>query len=423
LSTSRQRFRIFVVFGLAAAVRLALDAGRGYPGDVDAYLAQTWKMVHYGIHSAYLTFNGVPPSDNPPVLLYPFWLLGWLYQHLISPSFPPTWVSDPKLLRFVLRLPSLGADLIIGALIFRVLQRKSLGFNASLTAAGAYLFSPAVIFDSAYWGQTAAVHALFMLMALIATDRRVYLWAGAALAAAVLTKPQALAIAPLVFILALREQGWWRIGVAGSLTALLIVAPFLVAGNIQGVCAQYLNTTHYHPFLSANAHNLWWFITGGHGWQSDIRPGSLIHFRTVGLLLFATATLLSSVAVFRQRETLFLAAAYQSLAFFMLNTQIHENHLLPMFAPLVIVAALDRHARWLYGAFTFTALANMALHDPNLIRWLGLPEDDIFGGSTLAIPRWINSAAQVALFILLTLWLIASLRRDLHTQPARVVAD
>jgi hypothetical protein len=81
------------MFGLAAAVRLALDAGRGYEGDVVAYLAQTWKMVHYGIHSACLTFNGVPPSDNPPVLLYPFWLLGWLYQHLISPSFPPTWVS------------------------------------------------------------------------------------------------------------------------------------------------------------------------------------------------------------------------------------------------------------------------------------------------------------------------------------------
>jgi TRAP-type C4-dicarboxylate transport system permease small subunit len=64
----------------------------------------------------------------------------------------------------------------------------------------------------------------------------------------------------------------------------------------------------------------------------------------------------------------------------------------------------------------------MTLHDPNLIRWLGLPEDDIFGGSALAIPGWINSAAQVALFIVLTLRLITSLLRDLHPQPARMEA-
>jgi Gpi18-like mannosyltransferase len=386
-------------------------------------MALTWKTVHYGIHSAYVTVGGVPSSDNPPVLLYPFWFLGWLYQKLISPSFPPIWVSDPKLLRFMLRLPSLGADLLIGALIFRVLQRKSLSFNASLGAASAYLLNPAVIFDSAYWGQTAAIHTLFMLLALIATDRRAYVWAGAALTAAVLTKPHALAIVPLVFVLAVREHGWWRISVAGSLTVLLIVAPFLLAGNIDGVCAQYVKTTQYSPFLSANAHNLWWLVSGGHGWQNDAPLGATISFRSAGLLLFGSATLLSSVAVWRQRQTLFLAAAYQSLAFFMLNTQIHENHLLPMFAPLVIVAALDRSAWWLYGGFAFTALANMALHDPALIGWLGYPNDEIFGGPALAIPRWLNAAAQVSLFIAFTLRMIKPLLRDLHPQAAQIAAD
>jgi dolichyl-phosphate-mannose-protein mannosyltransferase len=410
------------MFAIAAVVRLVLDTGRGYKGDVDSYLALTWKTVNYGIHSAYVGLNGVPPYDNPPVLLYPFWLLGWLYQQLISPSFPPTWLSDPQLLRFMLRLPTLGADLLIGALIFRVLQHKSLSFNVSLMAVGAYLFNPAVIFDSAYWGQTAAVHTLFMLIALIAAERRAYVWAGAALTAAVLTKPQALAIAPLICILAARERGWLRISIAGLLTAILIVAPFLMAGNIQGVCAQYLNTVQYHPVLSANAHNLWWFVTAGQGWQSDTPFGSMISSRSAGLLLFGWATLLSSVAIWRWRQTLFLAAAYQSLAFFMLNTQIHENHLLPMFAPLVLVAASDRSAWWLYIAFTFTALANMALHDPNLIGWLGYPEDAIFGGPELAIPRWLNAAAQLALFIAFTLRLIKPFLRESHQHAAPIEA-
>jgi Gpi18-like mannosyltransferase len=296
-----------------------------------------------------------------------------------------------------------------------MLQRKSLSFNASLVAASAYLFNPAVIFDSAYWGQTQAVHTLFMLLALIATDRRAYVWAGAALSTAVLTKPQALAIVPLILMLAVREHGWWRLSIAASLTALLIVAPFLVAGNIDGVYAQYLNTAQYDPVLSANAHNLWWLVSGGHGRISDASPGATIDFRTAGLLLFACATLLSLVAVWRQREALFLAAAYQSLAFFMVNTQIHENHLLPMFASLVIVATLDQKVWWLYSGFAFTALANMALHDPALITWLGYPD--------LAIPRLLNAAAQVALFIAFTLQLIKPLLRHLHPQSPRVAAD
>src|SRR2546430_3521949 len=432
MSSSGKRFRLLVLFGLAMLVRLALDTGQGYNVDVHTYLALTWKIVHYGLHSAYVQdsqntwlerLNAVPPSDNPPVLLYPFWLLGWLYKQLISPSFPPIWLSDPKLLRFMLRLPSLGADLFIGALILRVLQRKSLGFNATLVAVGAFLFNPAVVFDSAYWGQTAAVHTLFMLLALIATDRRAYIWAGAALSTAVLTKPQAFAVAPLIFILAVREHGWWRLGVGGLLTALFIVVPFLVAGTINGVCAQYVQTAQYNPVLSANAHNLWWVVSGGHGWQADTPTGGTISFRSAGLLLFGCATVLSSVVVWRQRQTLFLAAAYQSVAFFMLNTQIHENHLLPAFAPLAIVAALDRSAWWLYGAFAFTALANMALHDPALIGWLGYPKEEIFGGPALAIPRWLNAAAQVSFFITLTLRLIRLLLCDLIPESAKIASD
>src|SRR5438105_14969398 len=112
----------------------------------------------------------------------------------------------------MLRLPGLAADLLAGALIFRVLrQRGSISFNAALLATAAYLLNPALIFDSAYWGQTAAVHALFMLLSVIAMDRRSYGWAGAALAAAILTKPQAIAIAPLILMLAMKERGGLRL--------------------------------------------------------------------------------------------------------------------------------------------------------------------------------------------------------------------
>jgi hypothetical protein len=210
-----------------------------------------------------------------------------------------------------------------------------------------------------------------------------------------------------------RERGFLRFSIGGVFTALLITAPFLMTGKIDGVITQYLHTTNIDTVLSANAHNLWWFITGGDGWRLDTERLGPLNYREVGLLLFAAATLLSVAVVWRDRKMLFLAASYESLAFYMLNTQIHENHSLAMFAPLAIAVASDRSVWWLYGAFTVTAVVNMTLHDPALLTWAGY--DDVLGGSALAIPRWLNSATQLLLFGALTWRLISHLLRGKST--------
>ena len=312
---------------------------------------------------------------------------------------------------------------LAGAFIFRVLwKRGSVSFNAALLATGAYLFNPALIFDSAYWGQTAAIHVLFMLLSVIAADRRRYDWAGAALAAAILTKPQAIAIAPLILLLAVREGGGLRLVGGAAVATVLITAPFILAGNGGSVVQEYAQTTQYHPFVAPNAHNLWWFATGGRGWQSDTNLIGLVSFRRAGLLTFTAATMLSLTLVWRDRRSLFLVAAYQALAFFMLNTQIHENHLLAMFAPLVIAAVLDRQLWWFYGAFVLTSVANMTLHDPKLFAWLGYPSNEIYGGPALAVPRWLNAAVQTMLFMAFTVRLVIPIATELRLTRTRIQA-
>jgi Gpi18-like mannosyltransferase len=411
--TQKELLRVLILFMLAALIRIPFDLGRGYPGDVAYYLSLAWKMVSYGIHSAYVKVDGWPPSDNPPVLLYPFWFLGWLYEQLLSPLFGRTRLGNPDMLRFMLRLPGLLGDLLAGALIFRVVRQGCSGsFKPALVAATAYLFNPALIFDSAYWGQTAAVHALFMLLSLIAVDRRAYAWAGGALATAILTKPQAIAIAPVVLLFAFGDRALLRFSAAGAGAAFLITAPFIVAGNGGAVVQQYASTATYHPFISVNGHNFWWFVSGGRGWLHDTDTLGPITFRTAGFLLFGCATLLSLVLVWRKPKMLFLAGAYQSVAFFMLNTQIHENHLLAAFAPLVIAVVFDRRLWWFYGAFALTSVVNMTLHDPKLFVWLGYPSNELLGGPALAFPQWLNSAVQVLLFVAFTVMLVMPLMAD-----------
>src|SRR4030095_6696038 len=381
-SHTRDQVRaLVIIFTIAALVRIPLDLGSGYEGeiasygkqgDIATYIALAWKTAGHGIQSGYLEVNGSSPSDNPPVLLYPFWFFGWLYQKLISPLFGRTPVSYPEMLRFMLRLPGLAADLLAGAFIFRALREaQSVTFNSALLAASAYLFNPAIIFDSAYWGQTQGIHALFMLISLIALWRRTYAWAGGTLAVAILTKPQAIAIAPLVLLLTIRERGTLRLLFGTVMATAIITAPFIVAGDGATVVEQYTQTTKLHPFIAVNAHNLWWFVTGGKGWSPDTASIGPLNFRVVGFLLFSCAIVLSLLVVWRDREKLFLVAAYEALAFFMLNTQIHENHLLAMFAPLVVAAGCDREAWWFYCALTVTFIINMTLHDPKLFAFLG----------------------------------------------------
>jgi hypothetical protein len=298
-----QSVALLILFLLAAAIQIAFDFGRGYEGniasygkqgDIAIYVALAWKTVGHGIQSAYQQIADSPPSDNPPLLLYPFWFFGWLYEKLNSPSFSRTPLGDPQMLRFMLRLPALSADLLTGAVIFRFLrQRSTISFNAAFYVAVVYVLNPVLIFDSAYWGQTAVVHSLFMLLAIIATDRRNYSWAGVALAAAILTKPQAIAIAPLVLLLAAKERGAWRFIAGGIVATLIITLPFILVGNIGTVIQQYKQTTQFHPFVAPNAHNFWWCVTGGAGWQPDTNFFGRVTFRTAGFLLFSASTLLS----------------------------------------------------------------------------------------------------------------------------------
>ena len=89
-------------------------------------------------------------------------------------------------------------------------------------------------------------------------------------------------------------------------------------------------------------------------------------------------------------------------AFCLLTTEVHENWAYPLFAPLVVAAALDRRYRPLYAVVSLTFLANLALHDPPLFALLG---DGVLAPARPI--RLVNSALQCAL---LAYWLWLALR-------------
>jgi hypothetical protein len=411
---------LIIIASIAIVIYLPLARTTGYWGDIEIYMAWTHQITHFGIHSAYGA--DVPAAPNTtPGLLYPFWIIGQAFRNFFSPDFPQPWVdrTNQAYLRFMLRLPALLCTALI-ATAAALLVRRRWGVGVALVAAAAYVFNPAVIFESAYYGQTGAVHTLFMLLGVVGLAEGYPAAGWAALAAGMLTKPQADIFLPLFIIYTWRRYGFratLRSGFAALIAGLVLLAPFILRGTLNEMWARISHVADYHPVLSATAHNVWWLASLGNGKASDLLMPPLLDrlgwpiftYRAIGLALVGLAYLVVLVRILRDTSprTLYLSAAFLFLSFFMLATQIHENHLIPMF-PLLLLACIgdpgnhigtSRKLWLLYGLFAITATLNMALHYPEILRVLVPQNPDVWGGREMAVPRWLNSLAQVSLFV------------------------
>jgi Gpi18-like mannosyltransferase len=437
---------LFAAMALAFAVRMIFAIGPGFIVDVQDYVVWSYKTVTYGLGTAYTALNGLWIADQSPGLVYLLHVMGIIYRAVFSPDFlypgvagdpsvraANALVTNPALLadpvqRTLLRMPSLLADLVTGALIFAV-ARKNLSERTALTprswlawlVALGYWFNPAVLWNGAYWGQTDAVHALLVLVAFLLLGANRIGASFFTLGVAVLTKPQAAIFGPLLLLWVWREARWRgaaRALIAGALGAGLMLAPMLLAGGGNGMFAYFLDTIGHHPILSANAHNLWWFLQNGKidvPDTSQIVPGIPLTYRQASLILFLAFYLAALAKAWRtSREDHFALGAFVGFAFFMLPTEIHENYgyaLLPLLAN-----ALTRDKTWLafYVAVSATMVLNYALSDPPLFALFGIADPAV----QLALPRQLNSVANTAIFAAWALYLFARRRVVIRSEPS-----
>jgi Gpi18-like mannosyltransferase len=354
---------------VALALRLVLAGSGGNVWDLDIYKAWARIIAERGVVHAY---DGPVVVDYPPVFLYWLEFAVRLYQAWLSPSLDTSRLA----FTYFVRLPGIALDLVLAALIFLVVRRRA-GDGWALAAAFAYAFNPAVLFNLAYWGMPDSPHAIIIVGALLlALARRPFL-AWALISVGVFTKPQADIFAPLVALITLREQGWRGCvrGAAGIVAGVLVATgPFLLAGTADGILAQMLAMADYDPFISNNAHNLWWLIGWGYGWQiRDTEPflGAL-SYRVTAIILVAVFYAFALWRAWRTRdETRTLeVAAYLGLLLFMLMTVVHETHAYTVLPLLSLIWWRERALRWLYGALSALFIANLVLHDAGIYGWL-----------------------------------------------------
>lgn len=355
------------LFVASLLIQLALCQLPDTMGDLLGYRVWARALANEGLAEAYWPrgqsaggTDGIAiPVDYPP--LFPYLLL------LIGRAC--TTCSD-AVVESVIRIPLVLANLAIGLLILSD-ARRGADPGKAILAAALYLFNPAIVFDTCYWGQADSLSALLLIAAAVSLTRRPE-WAWTCLALAVLTKPLAYPFVPLAMVVTIKRFGWLRgLRAAGAFTLCFAIAlvPFARIGHLGPLLRSLFVQLDAMPYLSVNAHNLWWLLQGGTPWiDARQKAMGLVSYERLGIALFALFYAWTLLRAWRSTDEQAPRVAFASVAlgFFVLSTHMHENHLFN-FLPLVLLAGpACRRVRVFFMLASCTLLANMLLHDPYL---------------------------------------------------------
>ncbi|MCL2359521.1 MAG: hypothetical protein LBH74_06855 [Nitrososphaerota archaeon] len=349
-SLDRQDLKgLAVLLGCALALRLFLFPLQGYINDLATY--QYWfnTAATQGIHSFYpYVLQHAGWIDYPPFNVYIFWVFGSLAQML--PSVDPV---------FFVKLAPTIFDLATVTLIYLFLRRQ-LSLRGTLITTAFYAFNPAIIFNVAIWGQFDAIYTFFLVLALILALKKKPEVSAVTFAIALLTKPQAIALLPLIVFVIFKEDGLKRLVtsvVAFVTTIFVVILPFEWSGSpVNFLSNIYFGAYDGYQYTSINAFNLW----GLFGlWVPD---GGLY---IVGWILFGVFSALTLYILHKRfqasGELLAVFGAFLLLfAFFILPTRIHERYLFPALSMLVLLLPFSKKIRLLYAGLTATLLINQA---------------------------------------------------------------
>ena len=350
-SFAKREVIIMVVLLLVAfIVRVLLFPLQGYQNDMGTFSYWFNTAAEYGVRPFYtVVLRDIGWIDYPPFNVYIFWVFGSLARAVSA--FGISMVSIVKL------APNLF-DLGTAALIY-IFVRKQLSFKQSLLATALYAFNPAVIFNVAIWGQFDAIYTFFLFLSLMLALKSKPKLSAVVFAIAILTKPQAIALAPLFIYLIYRKNGLKSLlfsVLVFTASIFVIILPFEWTNPVTFLSTIYFGAYGGYQYTSINAFNLW----GMFGlWMAD---GNLY---IVGWALFGAFSAFILYVLHKRfhasGELLVLFSAFMLFfAFFMLPTRIHERYLFPAIGILALMFPFIKKARPFYVVLTGTFLANQA---------------------------------------------------------------
>lgn len=330
-------FSIILIFFSAFVLRLFLSNFGTLQLDHGTFVSWSNLLVQNGFKNFYLGW-----SDYLPGYLYVLSILGKIN---LIPTFQV----------ILFKLPAILADLGTGYLIYKIaskLKTKKIGVALSMF----YIFNPAIFANSSLWGQVDSLTAFFSLLAVYLASINKKIFSAIVLAIGTLIKPQAAFILPAALYLIFQKK--WKIKeiifyiISGLSVFVLAFIPFNNTSNLFKFILERLSiSAGQYPYGSINAFSFW-------GLFGFWKPDNITFWIGAGISILIISIFLY---LLRKKENLEYIISSMSLLFtFLFLTRMHERHLLPILAPLLLASIGNPIVLLIYAGLSITYLANLS---------------------------------------------------------------
>jgi dolichyl-phosphate-mannose-protein mannosyltransferase len=382
----REVLALVGLLSLSFLIRFLLFPTQGYVNDLNTF---AYWFNTAAEHGPRVFYSVVGWCDYPPFNVYFFWGFGSLAKAL-------SLSGTPSMFYLIKLLPNLF-DTATAFLIF-VFVRKRLDFKTALLATALYAFNPAIIFNTAVWGQFDAIYTFLLVISLMLSLASKPELSAVTFTLGLLTKPQSIALLPLIAFLIFKKNGWRRLLtsiLAGAATLFVVIIPFEWSNPVSFLSNIYFGAYEGYAYTSVNAFNTW--ALGGL-WVPDTPVSFFIGWSLFGALAaFVLYVLHKRFGASGELLVLFLAFVL-FFGFFMLPTRIHERYLFPALSVLALMFPFLKKTRPIYGFLSVTCLVNQAyvLHFLNNESYI--PSGDLVA-LTVSLINLI-----VFLYVLVLMW-------------------
>ncbi|OME12300.1 hypothetical protein BSK47_27620 [Paenibacillus odorifer] len=347
-----------IAIGIAFILRVWIGlTAQGYQNDMNTFISWGQRMVDLGPGKFYEEGYF---ADYPPGYLYILYVLSAVRGVL---GF--TQGSGGENLLF--KLPAILSDLVLGYFIYQM-SRKKLGTGIAFGLMLLFLFNPAVLINSAAWGQADSFFLIFLLLSIHGAANKKFVHSAILFALATLIKPQALIFTPVLLFAFYHHRAWKQLGF-GALYGLgifgLLAAPFFWNnGGLVGIIDLYKSTLSSYPYSSVNAFNL--YALTDPMWSSLDLTWLGIPYRVWGFIFILVAVAVAAFYSFK-KDRLDLTKSYfigmvLIVVVFVLGTKMHERYMFPalILCLFTYIESRDRRFLSLFLGFSLTQYINVA---------------------------------------------------------------
>lgn len=369
------------LFAAAFLVRCALSLILyGHPTDINCFMAWGSNLASNGLASFYT--SGIF-ADYPPGYMYVLYFTSKLAQ-----LFGMTYGSAGYAL--LTKMPGIFADLLAAYALYRIASRREADAKAgekpragrlALVLAGFVAFNPLMAFLSGGWGQIDQVLTLLLLAVIWLFIEDKLILAGIVYGIAIVTKPQALMLGPLLavaYILQATKKGFVRgflraaAAVLGALAAIFLLSlPFRNGQQPLWFVEKILGTATSYPYASIEAFNLMALFGGN--WAAVDTTILGLSYGTWGTIFICLSVGFASVLyAFGEKRTghaLTLSAAFLIAALFNLGQYMHERYIFPALTLLLVAFVFYQDKRliltflWMTCSALFNAMMAFVIVD------------------------------------------------------------